>query len=175
MPISHIGRALAYRNFRLYLFGQGVSLIGTWMQQLAMSWLVYRITGSAWLLGLIGFASQIPSLFLAPLAGVVADRRNRHRALILTQSLAMLQALLLAAYAWSGEHSVWPLMALGVMLGIVNAFDIPIRQAFLIEMVPDRAHLINAIALNSSIVNGARLVGPFLAGLAIAKWGETVC
>ncbi len=175
MQVAPLGRALAHRNYRLFLLGQGISLIGTWMQQVAMSWLLYRLTGSAFLLGLISFSSQIPSLVLSPLAGVAADRWNRHRALIVTQSLAMVQAMLLLVVVHSGENIVWPLIGVGFFLGVVNAFDMPLRQSFLVEMVPNREHLGNAIALNSSIVNGARLVGPSLAGLVIARWGESTC
>jgi MFS family permease len=175
MDVAVLGRALTHRNYRLFLLGQGISLIGTWMQQVAMSWLLYRLTDSAFLLGLISFSSQIPSLFLSPLAGVLADRVNRHRAILVTQSLAMLQAILLLVVTQSNDHVVWPLIGLGFFLGIVNAFDMPLRQSFLVEMVTNREHLGNAIALNSSIVNGARLIGPSLAGLVIAAWGETAC
>jgi MFS family permease len=175
MAFQSLGRALVHRNYRLFLLGQGVSLIGTWMQQVAMSWLLYRLTKSAFLLGLISFSSQIPSLFLSPLGGVAADRWNRHRALMVTQALAMTQAVLVLVVVRSQEDIVWKLVGLGFFLGIVNAFDMPIRQSFLVEMVPDRELLGNAIALNSSIVNGARLVGPALAGLLIANWGEDAC
>ena len=175
MAVESLGRALVHRNYRLFLLGQGVSLIGTWMQQVALSWLLYRLTGSPALLGMISFASQIPSLILSPLAGVAADRWNRHRALFVTQGLAMIQSILVVVVVYSGGDLVWKLVGLGFMLGIINAFDMPLRQSFLIEMVPDRQHLSNAIALNSSIVNGARLIGPSLAGLLIAAWGESVC
>ena len=175
MAAQSLVRALVHRNYRLFLLGQGVSLIGTWMQQVAMSWLLYRLTASPFLLGLIGFSSQIPSLFLSPLAGVAADRWNRHRALIVTQSLAMIQAILVLAVVASGGDIVWKLVGLGFFLGLINAFDLPLRQSFLIEMVPDRDLLGNAIALNSSIVNAARLVGPAIAGLMIAHWGESAC
>lgn len=175
MPVAPLGRALAHRNYRLFLLGQGISLIGTWMQQVAMSWLLYRLTASPFLLGLINFSSQVPSLFLSPFAGVAADRWNRHRALLVTQGLAMVQACLLLAVTHAGGQIVWPLIGLGFFLGLVNAFDMPLRQSFLVEMVPNREHLGNAIALNSSIVNGARLVGPALAGLIISAWGESAC
>src|SRR5665213_1790313 len=145
------------------------------MQQVAMSWLLFRLTDSAFLLGVIGFSSQIPSLFLSPFAGVVADRVNRHRGILITQSLAMLQAIVLLVVVHSNERLVWPLIGLGFFLGVVNAFDMPLRQSFLVEMVTNREHLGNAIALNSSIVNGARLIGPSLAGLVIAAWGERAC
>lgn len=175
MAIPSLGRALVHRNYRLFLLGQGVSLIGTWMQQVAMSWLVYRLTASPLLLGLMSFSSQLPSLILSPIAGVAADHWNRHRAVVVTQSLAMIQAFLVLFVAQSKSDIVWPLMALGFFLGTVNAFDMPMRQSFLSDMVPDRELLGNAIALNSSIVNGARLIGPSLAGVVIATWGESVC
>ncbi len=180
MPLWSIGRALAHRNFRLFLAGQGISLIGTWMQQIALPFLVYRLTNSAFLLGLVGFSGQIPALFIAPLAGVFTDRWNRHRALLVTQTLAMLQSVALLSLMllhdrgmWNIE--IWQLIVLGMSLGFVNGFDMPLRQTFLTEMVADRDHLANAIALNSSIVNGARLIGPSVAGLLIAAWGEWTC
>ena len=173
--MQSLGRALVHRNYRLFLFGQGISLIGTWMQQVAMSWLLYRLTASPFLLGLISFSSQIPNLFLSPLAGVAADRWNRHRALLVTQSLAMLQAILVLVVVYSQDQIVWKLVGLGFFLGVINAFDLPLRQSFLTEMVPDRDLIGNAIALNSSIVNGARLIGPALAGFMIAQWGEAAC
>lgn len=179
MLAANVGRALVHRNYRLFLLGQGVSLIGTWMQQVAMSWLIYRLTGSPFLLGLMSFASQIPNLVLSPFAGVAADRWNRRRALMVTQSLAMTQSLLVVYVAYGADESnkavVWQMIGLGLFLGIVNSFDVPIRQSFLVEMVPNRDHLSNAIALNSSVVNAARLVGPSIAGLAIAAWGESTC
>lgn len=168
-------RALSHRNYRLFLLGQGISLIGTWMQQVATAWLLYRLTNSPFLLGLINFSSQIPALFLSPLGGVVADRWSLYRSLVVTQALAMLQAILLIIVINSGGPIVWLLVALELMLGVVKAFEMPIRQAFIVDMVPNREHLGNAIALNSSIVNGARLVGPSLAGLIIAGWGESAC
>jgi len=152
-----------------------VSLVGTWMQQVAMSWLVYRLTGSAFLLGVVGFTSQIPTFLLAPVAGVLADRWNRRRLLILTQALAMLQAAILAAAVFAHIIRVWHIIVLSLLLGVVNAFDIPIRQAFVVEMVPDRDDLGNAIALNSSMVQAARLIGPTIAGLLVASVGEGVC
>ncbi len=168
-------RALQSRNYRLFFAGQSVSLVGTWMQQVAMSWLVYRLTGSALLLGVVGFASQIPTFLLAPLAGVLADRWNRRRLLIVTQSLAMVQAALLAAAVLSGVVQVWQIIALSAVLGLVNAFDIPIRQSFVVELVDRKEDLGNAIALNSSMVNGARLIGPSVAGVLVASVGEGVC
>ena len=168
-------RALRSRNYKLFIAGQGVSLVGTWIQQIAMSWLVYTLTHSAFLLGLVGFSSQIGMFLLSPLAGVIADRLNRHRLLIATQSLAMLQAFALGALVLAHAVAVWQIVALSLFLGVVNAFDMPTRQAFLIEMIEDRADLANAIALNSSMVNGARLVGPAVAGLLIATAGEGAC
>ena len=173
--IKNLLRALRSRNYRLFVAGQSVSLVGTWMQQVAMSWLVYRLTGSAFLLGVVGFTSQIPTFLLSPVAGVLADRWNRRRLLIITQTLAMLQAALLAAVVLSGIVQVWHIVALSLLLGIVNAFDIPIRQSFIVEMVAHREDLGNAIALNSSMVNGARLIGPAIAGLLVASVGEGVC
>ena len=167
-------RALRHRNFRLFLGGQVVSLTGTWMQQVALGWLVYRLTRSAFLLGLVGFAGQIPSLFVAPFAGVWADRWNRHRMIVATQALSMLQALALAGLVLAGGIRVWHVLALSLLLGIVNAFDVPARQSFLVEMVGGREDLANAIALNSSTFNAARLVGPSVAGAIIAAAGEGV-
>ncbi len=168
-------RALRSRNYRLFVAGQSVSLVGTWMQQIAMSWLVYRLTGSAFMLGVVGFTSQIPTLLFAPVAGVLADRWNRRRLLIITQALAMVQAALLATAVLSGIIQVWHIVVLSLLLGVVNAFDIPIRQSFVVEMVSLREDLGNAIALNSSMVNGARLIGPAIAGLLVASVGEGIC
>jgi MFS family permease len=168
-------RALSYRNYRLFFFGQSISLVGTWMQQVAMSWLVYRLTGSALLLGTVGFTSQIATFLVAPFAGVLADRGNRRRLLLITQSLAMAQAFLLAYFVISGSIQVWHIIALSLLLGTVNGFDIPIRQSFVIEMVEEKQGLANAIALNSSMVNAARLIGPALAGLLISAVGEGTC
>lgn len=170
LPVAF--RSLRHRNFRLFLLGQIVSVTGTWMQQVALAWLVYRLTHSAFLLGLVGFAGQIPSLFVAPLAGVWADRWDRHRLVIATQALAMVQALALAALVLAGEVAVWHLVVLSFLLGIVNAFDVPARQSFLVQMVGGRDDLANAIALNSSAFNAARLVGPAIAGVLIARVGE---
>ena len=172
--VAHSFRALRHRNFRLFLGGQIVSLAGTWMQQVALSWLVYRLTRSPLLLGLVGFAGQVPTLLLAPVAGAWADRGNRRRIVIATQALAMVQALLLAALVLHGTASVGQVMALSVFLGLVNGVDVPTRQAFLVEMVTGRDDLANAIALNSSVFNAARLVGPAVAGFMIALVGEGV-
>lgn len=168
-------RALRTRNYRLYFFGQGVSLIGTWMQQVALSWLIYRITNSEFLLGLTAFASQIPTFILTPLAGAIADRVNRHKLLIVTQILGMVQAALLAGLTLSGTVDVAHLIVLGMMLGVINALDMPTRQAFMIELVERPENLSNAIALNSSLLNAARLIGPALAGALIAWLGEGPC
>jgi MFS family permease len=168
-------RALRHRNYRLFFGGQGISLIGTWMTRVATSWLVYRLTGSAFLLGLVSFASQIPILLLGGVAGVWVDRLNRHRVLVVTQVLSMLQSFALAALALSGVITVTEIILLNLFQGAVNAFDMPARQAFVIEMVEEPQDLSNAIALNSSLVNAARLIGPSVAGLLIAAVGEGYC
>lgn len=168
-------RALQYRNFRLFFLGQGISLIGTWIQQIAMSWLVYRLTNSAFLLGVIGFAGQIPTFLLTSFAGVLVDHWNRHRTLIITQTLAMLQALVLAVLTLTGVITVWHILVMGVFLGLVNALDIPTRQAFLVDIVERKEDLGNAIALNSSMVNAARLLGPSIAGILISVVREGGC
>ena len=168
-------RALRSRNYRLFFIGQSISLIGTWMTRLATSWLVYRLTDSALLLGIVGFAGQIPAFFLSPLVGVWIDRWNRHRTLVWTQVIAMVQSLALAGLALSGTINMYWIIGLSLLQGLVNAFDMPARQAFVIEMIDDRADLSNAIALNSTIVNGSRLIGPAIAGLVIAAVGEGYC
>jgi MFS family permease len=173
--LPELARSLKHRNFRLFLVGQGISLVGSWMQQVAMSWLVYRLTGSPFWLGLIGCAGSLPLLLLAPVAGVVSDRCDRKRLVFLTQSLAMLQAFLLAGLAFTDAVSVWHIVVLSAFLGIISIFDMTARQTFLLEMVPDQADVANAIALNSTLVNGARLLGPAIAGLTIAVAGEAVC
>lgn len=170
--LRHALRALRHRNFRLFTAGQSISVIGTWMQQVAVSWLVYRMTGSAFYLGLVGFLGQAPTFVLAPFAGALADRFNRHRLVIATQTAAMLQATVLALLILSGAVQVWHILVLITMLGAVMGFDTPSRQAFLLEMVGERSDLPNAIALNSSIFNLARLIGPAIAGIAIAAVGE---
>ncbi len=175
MNIKLIFRALRYRNYRLFFSGQVISLTGTWMQQIAMSWLVYRLTNSALLLGLVGFLGQIPSFFLTPFAGVIADRHNRQRILLITQFLAMLQALVLSVLVLTKSVQVWQIIILSMVLGLVNSFDLPVRQAFTIEMIENKEDLGNAIALNSSMVNIARLIGPSLAGVIIATFGEGPC
>jgi MFS family permease len=168
-------RALRHKNYRLFFSGQSISLIGTWMTRIATSWLVYRLTGSALLLGVVGFAGQIPSFILAPFAGVLVDRWNRHRLLVVTQVLALLQSLALAVLALTGLIKIWQVIVLSVFQGIINAFDMPARQAFVVEMVDRRDDLANAIALNSSMVNAARLLGPSIGGVVIAAVGEGWC
>jgi MFS family permease len=175
MTLHRIVRAFRHRNYRLFFAGQGISLIGTWMQRVAMNWLVYRLTGSAALLGVVNFSGQVPTLLFAPFAGVIADRYDRHRLLIATQGLAMVQAGAIAALVLTDVVAVWHLVLLGFVLGVVNAFDTPIRQSLVVEMIEDREDLGNAIALNSSLVNGARLLGPSVAGLLIATVGEGLC
>jgi MFS family permease len=168
-------RALKNPNYRLFFAGQSISLIGTWMQRIAVSWLVYRLTGSALLLGAVGFATQIPNFILAPFGGVIADRYNRYRILLVTQVLSLIQASILAALVLLKTVQVWEVFALAFCLGLINALDVPVRQAFVVEMVDNEENLGNAIALNSFMVNIARMLGPTLAGVLIATWGEGVC
>src|SRR5580700_655505 len=168
------GRALRHRNFQLFFGGQLISLIGTWMQTVAQSWLVYKLTGSGLLLGAVGFASQIPVFLIAPIGGITADRVNRQRIVIATQTFSMLLAFVLAALTLSGKIQVWHVFVLASLLGVVNAFDIPGRQSFLVDMV-GKEDLMNAIALNSSMFNGARVIGPAIAGILVAKIGEGWC
>lgn len=170
-----LARSLQARNFRLFFIGQTLSLIGTWMQQVAMSWLVYRLTGSAMLLGVISFTSQIPAFLLSPFAGVWADRLNLRRLLIWTQTLSMLQAFILSLFVLTDIIHVWHIVSLSMFIGIINAFDIPARQSFLVEMIEKKEELGNAIALNSSMMNGARLIGPSIAGILISLLGEGAC
>jgi MFS family permease len=159
----------------LYFFGQGISVLGSWMQQVAVAWMVYQLTNSAFWLGLVSFAGQIPALFLSPLAGAMIDRVNRHRLVLLTQTVAMVLAFLLAGLTFAGCLSVWHLVVLSLLSGVVDAFDIPARQFLMTEMVGQGNDLANAIALNSSIFNGARLVGPAVAGLLLAWTSAGVC
>jgi len=170
-----IFRALSYRNYRLFFGGQSISLIGTWMQQIAVSWLAYRLTDSAVWLGVVGFSTRIPALVLAPFAGVLADRWNRHRTLVVTQTLSMIQALILAALVLTGWVTIWEVIVLSLFLGAINALDVPVRQSFIVDMVESGEDLSNAIALNSTMVNGARLIGPSVAGVLIAAVGEGMC
>jgi MFS family permease len=167
--------ALTSRNYRLFFAGQGISLIGTWMTQLATVWLVYHLTDSPLMLGFVGFTSQIPSFFLAPFGGVFVDRFSRYYTLIGTQILAMLQSLALASLALTGLIQVWHIIALSLFQGFINALDAPARQAFVPELVEKREHLANAIAINSTMINGARLIGPAIGGLLIAKIGVAYC
>jgi MFS family permease len=174
MP-SRFTRALRHRNYRLFFGGQSISLIGTWITRIATSWLVYRLTGSELLLGVVGFAGQIPMLILAPFAGVFVDRWDRHRLLVVTQILSALQSLALAVLTMMKIINVTELIALQVFQGIINSFDTPARQAFVVEMVTDREDLPNAIALNSSMFNASRIVGPSVGGVLIAAVGEGWC
>jgi MFS family permease len=173
--VKQITRALRYRNYRLFFSGQGISLIGTWMQQIALGWLVYRLTDSAFLLGLVGFSSQIPTFILASFAGVFADRYNKHKIIIVTQFLAMAQASVLAILTLTNLIQVWQIILLSLFSGMINAFDMPTRQTFVIDMVEDKNDLPNAIALNSSMFNAARLIGPTVAGIIISVFSEGVC
>ena len=168
------GRALRHRNFQLFFGGQLISLIGTWMQTVAQSWLVYKMTGSGLLLGSVGFASQIPVFLVAPIGGITADRSNRQRVVIGTQTASMILAFILAALTLTHKVQVWHIFVLAAALGVVNAFDIPGRQSFLVDMV-GKDDLMNAIALNSSMFNGARVIGPAVAGVLVAKLGEGWC
>ena len=169
-------RALKYKNYRLFVSGQSVSLIGTWIQMVAMLWLVYSITNSALILGVVGFSGQIPMFVIAPFAGALADRVNKHKVLLITQSLALVQALVLAGLVLFNLVTVWHLIILSVILGLINALDMPVRQSFVIEMIENNKEDIgNAIALNSSMVNAARLIGPSIAGILIATVGEGWC
>ena len=170
-----IFRSLGYRNYRLFFYGQSISLIGTWMQRIAVPWLVYRMTGSAMLLGISGFAGQIPSLVLSPFAGVITDRWNRYHVLIWSQVLSMIHAFLLAWLVLSGSIQVWHIILLSFVIGCINTFDVPARHSFVIEMVEKKEDLGNAIALNSLMFNGARLIGPSIAGVLLAAAGEGVC
>lgn len=175
MSLKSTFRALQYRNYRLFFLGQGTSLIGTWMQRVATSWLVYRLTGSAVMLGVVGFVSQIPTFMLSPIGGVAADRWNKKTIFLVTQILAAAQALLLAVLVIRGAVTVQWIIALNIVLGVINAFDTTARQSFVVEMIERKEDLGNAIALNSSMVNGARLVGPSITGILIASVGEGIC
>jgi MFS family permease len=173
--LDAIFRALRYRNFRLFFIGQNISLIGTWMQNVAIGWMVYRMTHSAAMLGIVGFASQIPSFVITPFSGVMADRWNKYRVILICQVLAMLQALALALLTLSGRITVWQVAALGMTLGIISSLEIPTRHAFLVDMVERKEDLSNAIALNSLMFNAARLIGPPIAGFLIGVWSEGIC
>ena len=177
MPLAptHLFRALRNPNYRLFFFGQAISLVGTWITRLACSWLVYRLTGSEFLLGLVAFLGQIPALVISPIAGVYIDRWNRHRVLVITQAVSMCQSAALAGLTLTGYITVTDILILQGVQGVVNAFDTPARQSFVVQMVEDRADLPNAIALNSSLVNGSRMIGPAIGGLLIAAVGEGWC
>src|ERR671932_363747 len=168
-------RALRSRNYRLFFSGQSVSLAGTWITRIATSWLVYRLTGSELELGIVGFCGQIPTLVLAPFAGVLVDRWDRHRTMVVTQVLSMLQSLALAIPTFMGVITVADILVLQVVQGVINAFDTPARQAFVVQMIEERGDLPNAIALNSSMVNASRIIGPSIGGVIIAAAGEGWC
>ena len=174
-PRTGVFRALRHRNYRLFFGGQTVSLVGTWITRVATAWLVYRLTGSVLLLGVVSFCGQIPTLVLAPVAGVLVDRWNRHRLLLVTQVLSMVQSFALAGLSFAGIITVRDVLLLQMAQGIINAFDTPARQSFVVEMVEDRADLPNAIALNSSMVNLSRVIGPSIGGAIIAAVGEAWC
>lgn len=173
--VERLFPAFQSRNYRLYFFGQSLSLIGTWMQRTAVYWLVYRMTGSELILGVTVFSAQFPSFLFSIPGGVVSDRYNRFRVLVGTQILSLIQAVLMTALVWGGDYAVWQILLLSVVLGTINAFDVPARQALVYDMVNRKEHLSNAIALNSSMVNVARLVGPALSGIVLEKFGAQVC
>jgi MFS family permease len=173
--MKHMLRAFRHRNYRLFFCGQSLSVIGTWIQLIAMSWLVYRLTGSAWLLGVTGFAGQIAILIFAPFGGIWADRFDRRKLLIITQGLAMAQGLLLAGLSYAGVVEVWHIIVMATLLGVVMAFDTPIRQSFTSEMVPDRQDLPSALAFNGFMQNSGRMIGPTIAGLLLAVTSEAFC
>ena len=173
--VSHAWSALRHRNFRLFFVGQTVSLMGNWMTRLATAWLVYHLTRSALMLGVVSFSGQIVSFLLGPVAGVWVERLNRRKLLVSTQALAAVQSLGLAVLTLAHRITLWEVIALTAMQGVINAFDMPARQSFLVRMVDDKNDLSNAIAINSSMANGARLVGPAVAGLVIAGFGEGGC
>lgn len=175
LNLTIILRAFKYKNYRLFFGGQIISLTGTWMQQVAVSWLVYRLTNDAFLLGVVGFSSQIPTFLVSPFAGVIADRISKHKIIIATQIFSMLQAFGLVFLFYSGNINVWHVIILNSFLGLINGFDVPVRQAFVVEMVEKKEDLGNAIALNSMMFNAARLIGPSVAGILIAALGEGLC
>lgn len=172
---NNLFRALQYRDYRLFFFAQGISLIGTWMQSVATNWLVYRLSQSSWYLGIVNFSGQLPVLLLSPFAGVYNDRWNRRGAFVVIQWLAFMQALMLAFLTISGNAMIWSIVVLTFFLGIVNAFEMPTRQSLVVELVGNKNELANAIALNSTIFNGARLIGPAIAGVIVARYGEGIC
>jgi MFS family permease len=168
-------KALESRNYRLYFSGQSVSLIGTWMQRTAVYWLIYSETQSSFMLGIAVFATQFPSFLFSIPGGVVSDRYNRYRVMVITQAASLAQALLLTILVYTGHYAIWHILALGVLLGVINAFDVPARQALIYDMVDNKEDLPNAIALNSSMVHGARLVGPAISGIVLEKFGAQTC
>ncbi|HVW15658.1 MAG TPA: MFS transporter [Mucilaginibacter sp.] len=167
--------AFKSRNYRLYFAGQSVSLIGTWMQKTAVSWVIYSLTHSTFMLGLTLFSSQFPSFLFSLFGGVVSDRYNRFKVLLTTQIASMVQAAILAVLILMGHYTVWEILALSAMLGIINAFDVPARQSLVYEMIDDKQYLPNALALNSSMVNLSRLIGPAIAGFVLEKLGDGTC
>lgn len=167
--------ALRHRNFRFFAGGQAISQTGTWMQYTAMAWLTYELGHSTIVLGLVAFAGQIPTFFLAPIAGVLSDRLDRRRTILLLQWIALLQAAALSAMVWTRQINQWEIIAFSLILGIINAFEVPLRHAFVADLVDDRQDLPGAIAINSAIVNGSRLLGPFVGGLLLATMGEAFC
>ncbi len=173
--LKNLSVSFRSRNYRYYFAGQGFSLIGSWMQSVAMSWLVYRLTGSVFLLGVVGFANQIPSFFLSPLAGVITDKYNRRNIMIWTQVMFMMQALLFAVLTLSGLIQVWHIIALSLLFGFITVFDTPARQSLVVDLAESRENIGNVIALNSALFNGARLIGPGIAGMIIAYTGEGIC
>ena len=173
--MARLSRALRHRNYRLFFIGQGISLVGTWLTRFATAWLAYRLTHSGLILGLVSFFGQMPSALLSPIAGVLVDRWDRHRTIVVTQIAAMLQSAALAVFMFTGWMTVWHLLLLGAVQALINAFDMPARQSFLGRMIEDKADLPNAIALNSSMVNGARLIGPVFAAALVALFGEGWC
>ncbi|HEY9004585.1 MAG TPA: MFS transporter [Ohtaekwangia sp.] len=175
MIITKTLRAFQSRNYRLYFSGQSLSLIGTWMQRTAVYWLIYELTSSAFILGLTAFAAQFPSFLFSIIGGVVSDRFNRYKVLLLTQIASLVQAIILTVLIMSGHYTAWQVLFLSVVLGTINAFDVPARQALVYDMVDNKEHLPNAIALNSSMVHLARLIGPALSGLVLHQWGAAIC
>jgi len=173
--LKQIFSSLRSKNYRLYFYGQGISLIGTWIQNVALSWLVYRLTGSVFLLGLVGFTTQIPTFILTPFTGVITDRYDRLRIMRGAQVLFMIHAFVMAFLVLGGHIQVWHIISLSLLLGVINAFDAPARQSLVIDLIDDPKNIGNAIALNSAIFNGARLVGPAIAGMLIAVVGEGIC
>lgn len=173
--LKFLFRALSHRNYSLFFGGQSISLIGTWMQQIAVSWLVYDLTHSAMWLGVVGFSTRIPSFVFAPFGGVFADRWDRHRTLVITQILSMIQALLLAGLVLMGWIRIWEVVVLSLFLGMINALDVPVRQSYIVDMVETKEDLSNAIALNSTMVNGARAIGPSVSGILYAAVGAGLC